>query len=125
MDTFIKSLFVVVIFANICITIYWSIIATREYNKPIEEYLNKTLPKFDWVSTLLMLIFPVMLNILSISCYDESKPFNTIALLLFINGFSLMLIHMMKNFSIGLGYMTVSLLEYDAHKQIKVDSVGE
>ena len=123
MTTLFNILLVVIPLVNIGITIHWAIQAEHEFNEPFKQYFNRQEDyKADWKYILLSLVIPIMFNgLFMISFFTNSLNNNLIALLIF-NAISLIISYFFKQFQSNFGYVIVDDYDYNAHKQIKIDS---
>lgn len=120
---------------SIGITIYWSIIASQEFRKPLEAYFENSLknsksfhkkfykafPDIDWPQLLTMVAMLIIGDIFIIVIFYNRLVEAVICMLIF-NAIALGLNSLMIRFYIGGAYFAVNRFEYNDKKKIKVDS---
>jgi len=128
-------LLVVIPLLSIGITIYWSIIASQEFHKPLEAYFEKSLknsksfrkkfyktfPDIDWPMMLTMAAMVIIGDIFTIVVFYDNLVEALICMLGF-NVIALSLNSLMMRFYIGGAYFAVNQFEYNDKKKIKVNS---
>lgn len=133
MNTLLIILVTIIPLLSIGITIYWSIIARREFRKPLEAYFENSLknsksfhkkfykafPDIDWPMMLTMTASVIIGNILTIVIFYD-RLVEAVICMLIVNVITLGLNFLMKYFIIGGAYFAVNRFEYNDKKKIKV-----
>lgn len=133
MNVLLIILVTIIPLLSIGITIYWSIIASQEFRKPLEAYFEnslknsksfhkkfyKTFPDIDWSQLLTMVAMLIIGDIFIIVIFYDRLVEAVICMLVF-NAIALGLNSLMMRFYIGGAYFAVDQFEYNDKKKIKV-----
>lgn len=140
MNTLLIILVTVIPLLSIGITIYWSIIASQEFRKPLEAYFEnslknsksfhkkfyKTFPDIDWpqlltmVAQLLTMVAMLIIGNIFIIVIFYDRLVDAVICMLIFNAIALGLNSLMIRFYIGGAYFAVNQFEYNDKKKIKV-----
>ena len=135
MNVLLIILVTIIPLLSIGITIYWSIIASQEFRKPLEAYFEnslknskpfhkkfyKTFPDIDWPQLLTMVAMLIIGDIFTIVIFYNDLAAAVICMLIF-NVLALGINSLMIKFYIGGAYFAVSQFEYNDKKKIKIES---